>query len=84
MSLHDLLLEAAGIIERNAEALRECHAVEGEWPESEAEVKEVYDEEKDVVVRLRESARIFDPKNWKVVRRRTYVEKDRRERKKGA
>lgn len=71
MTVHALLLEAASIIERNATALRECHTLDGEWPESEAEVKEAYDKEMDLVSRLRESARIFDPKNWKIVRSRT-------------
>lgn len=70
-TLQLLLVETADIIERNAAALRECHAIDGEWCESEPEVKAAYETEMDNVRRLREAAMIFDPKNWKAVRRRS-------------
>lgn len=53
MSDSGTLTEAAALIRENAECLRACHATPaGDWPDSDAEVKEHYEYEISLAARL--------------------------------
>lgn len=56
MLLSDLLLKAATVIDENAEALRECHTVNGKWPEEDLHVLAEYERDKRLVSDLRDAS----------------------------
>lgn len=73
MSLSTLLLRAANSIEENAQALRECHSLDGEWSiedEVDAAAQEAYDNDMRLVAELREAIETSDKADY--IARKSY------------